>query len=67
MVLGRMDSAQTEMTALLQQVPAMFQQVLTMLQEGPVRQRSRSLSIHSQVESAGFNGQTTRVSYHPRL
>jgi tetratricopeptide (TPR) repeat protein len=38
-----------------------------MLQQGPVRQRSRSLSMHSQVEPAGFNSQTTRVGYHPRL
>ena len=63
--LGRMDSAQTETAALLQQVPAMFQQVLTMLQQGQVRERSRTLSIHSQVEPAGFDGQTTRVGYHP--
>ncbi len=55
-ILGRMDSAQTETTALLQQV-------LTMLQQGPVRQRSRSLSMHSQVEPPGFNSQTTRVRY----
>jgi hypothetical protein len=54
-VLGRLDSAQTETTALLQQV-------LTMLQHGPVRQQARSLSMHSQVEPAGFNSQTTRVS-----
>ena len=60
MVLGRMDSAQAETTALLQQV-------LTMLQQGPVRQRSRTLSMHSQVEPAGFNGETTRVSHLPRL
>ena len=59
-ILGRMDSAQTETTALLQQV-------LTMLQQGPVRQRSRSLSMHSQVEPVGFNSQTTRVGYHPCL
>ena len=59
-VLGRIDSAQTETTALLQQV-------LTMLQQGQVRQRSRSLSMHSQVEPAGFNSQTTRVGHHSRL
>ena len=59
-ILGRMDSAHTEMTA-------MFQQVLTMLQQGPVRQRSRSLSMHSQVEPVGFNSQTTRVRHHPRV
>jgi len=58
--LARLDSAQTETTALLQQV-------LTMLQRGPVRQRSRTLSMHSQVEPAGFNSQTTRVGYHPHL
>jgi len=58
--LARVDSAQTETTALLQQV-------LTMLQQGPVRQRSRTLSMHSQVEPAGFNSQTTRVRYRPRL
>ena len=52
--LWRMDSAQTEMAA-------KFQQVLTMLQKGQVRQRSRSLSMHSQVEPVGFNSQTTRV------
>ena len=59
-ILGRMDSAQTETTAMLQQV-------LTMLQQAPVRQRSRTLSMHSQVEPVGFNSQTTRVSHHPRL
>ena len=58
--LVRVDSAQTETTALLQQV-------ITMLQQSPVRQRSRTLSMHSQVEPAGFNNRTTRVSYHPRL
>ena len=52
-ILGRMDSA--------------FQQVLTMLQQGPVRQRSRSLSMHSQVEPIGFNSQTTKVGHHPRI
>jgi hypothetical protein len=66
-ILGRLDSAQTEMTAQLQQVPTMFQQILTMLQQGQVRPRSRGLSVHSQVEPAGFNSQTTRVGYHPRL
>jgi hypothetical protein len=59
-VLGRLDSVQTEMTA-------QFQQMLTMLQHGPVRQRSRTLSMHSQVEPVGFNSQTTRVGYHPHL
>ena len=59
-ILGRMDSAQTEMTA-------MFQQVLTMLQQGPVRHRSRSLSMHSQVEPVGFNSETTKVGHHPRV
>ena len=59
-------SSQTETTALLQQIPTMLQQVLTMLQQGPVRQRSRTLSMHSQVEPVGFNSQTTRVGYHPR-
>jgi hypothetical protein len=53
-------STQTEMMA-------MFQQMFTMLQQGQVRQRSRTLSMHSQVEPAGFNSQTTRVRYHPRL
>ena len=53
-------SAQTETTALLQQV-------LTMLQQGPVRQRSSTLSMHSQVEPDGFNSQTTRVGHHPCL
>ena len=42
--LVRVDSARTETTAL-------FQQVLTMLQQGPVRRRSRSLSMHSQVDT----------------
>ena len=59
-ILGRMDSAQTETTALLQQV-------LTMLRQGPVRKLSRGLSMHSQVEPAGFNSQTTRVCYHLRF
>ena len=53
-------SAQTEMTA-------MFQQMLTMLQQGQVRQRSSSLSMHSQVEPADFNSQTTRVGEHSHL
>jgi tetratricopeptide (TPR) repeat protein len=57
MILGRLDSVQTEMTA-------QFQQMLTMLQQGQVRQRSRSLSVHSQVEPVGFNSQTTRVGDH---
>ena len=60
-------SSQTETTALLQQIPTMFQQVITMLQQGPVRQRSRTLSMHSQVEPVGFNSQTTRVRCHPCL
>ena len=58
--LGRMESAQTEMMAALQQV-------LTMVQQPLLRQRSRTLSMHSQVEPVGFNSQTTRVSHHPRL
>ena len=58
-VLGRLDSVQTEMTA-------QFQQMLAMLQQGPVRQRSRSLSMHLQVEPAGFDSQTTRVGDLPR-
>ena len=58
--LARVDSAQTETTALLQQV-------LTMLQQGPVRQRSRSLSMHSQVEPADFNSQRTRVGENQGL
>ena len=69
-VLGRLDSVHTETTAQaqqLQQVPAMFEQILAMLQQGLVRQRSRSLSMHSQVEPAGFNSQTTRVGHHPCL
>ena len=69
-VLGRLDSVHTETTAQaqqLQQVPAMFRQILAMLQQGQVRQRSRSLSMHSQIEPAGFNSQTTRVGHHPRL
>jgi len=59
-MLGRLDSVQTEMAA-------QFQQKFTMLQQGQVRQRSRSLSMHSQVEPTGFNSQTTRVRHHPRL
>ena len=59
-VLGRLDSVQTEMTA-------QFQQMLTMLQQGPVRQRSRTLSMHSQVEHVDFNSETTRVCCHPCL
>ena len=58
--LASTNAIQTEMTA-------MFQQVLTMLQQGPVRQRSRTLSMHSQVEPVGFNSQTTRVGRHPRM
>src|SRR5258706_4396694 len=58
--LGQMNSAQAEMSA-------MFQQVLAMLQQGPVRQRSRSLSMHSQVEPDGFNSQTTRGRHHPHV
>ena len=58
--LASTNAIQTEMTA-------MFQQVLTMLQQGPVRQSSRSLSMHSQVEPVGFNSQTTRVGHHPRM
>ena len=55
-------SAQTETTALIQQV-------LTMLRQEPVQQHSHSLSLsmHSQVEPVGFNSQTTRVGHHPRL
>jgi len=53
-------AAQTEMAA-------RFEQMLTMLQQGQVRQRSRSLSMHSQVEPVGFNSQTTRVGCHTRV
>ena len=66
-VLGRLDSVHTDTTAQFQQVPAMFEQILAMLQQGPVRQRSRSLSMHSQVEPANFNSQTTRVGEHSSL
>jgi len=59
-ILGRMDSAHTETTAL-------FQQVLTMLQQAPVRQGCRTLSMHSQAEPAAFNSQTTRVGSPPML
>jgi len=59
-ILEQNHSVQTEMTA-------QFQQILTMLQQGQVRQRSRTHSMHSQGESAGFNSQTTRVRRHPRL
>ena len=38
-----------------------------MLQHAPVRQRARTLSMHSQVEPAGFTSETTRVRYHTRL
>ena len=57
-VLGRLDSVHTDTTA-------QFQQIAAMLQQGPVRQRSRSPSIHSQLELAGFNSQTTRVGHRP--
>ena len=57
-VLGRLDSVHTDTTA-------QFQQIAAMLQQGPVRQRSRSPSIHSQLEPAGFNSQTTRVGHRP--
>ena len=66
-VLGRLDSVHTETTAQFQQVPAMLQQILAMLQQGPVWQRSRSLSLHSQVEPVDFNSETTRVCCHPCL
>ena len=59
-ILGRMDSVHTEMAA-------QFQQMLTMLQQGQVRSRSRGLSMHSQVEPTGFNSQTTRVRHNLRL
>jgi hypothetical protein len=59
-ILGQLNSGQTETTALLQQV-------LTMLQQGQVRQRSRTLSMHAQVEPVGFNSQTTRVRHLPHL
>jgi len=52
-------AAQTEMAA-------RFEQMFTMLQQGQVRQRSRSLSMHSQVEPVGFSSQTTRVGCHTR-
>ena len=67
MVLGRLDSVHTETTAQFQQFQHVFQQIVATLQQGPVRQRSRSLSMHSQVEPADFNSQTTRVGEHPRL
>jgi len=53
-------AAQTEMAA-------RFEQMFTMLQQGQVRQRSRSLSMHSQVEPVGFSSQTTRVGCHTRV
>ena len=43
-VLGRLDSAHTDTTA-------QFQQIIAMLQQGPVRQRSRSRSMDSQVDT----------------
>jgi len=36
-------------------------EVIKMIQQSTVRQRVRTLSMHSQVEPAGSNGQTTRV------
>jgi len=63
-ILGRLDSVQTEMATQFQQVLTML---LTMLQQVQVRERSRSLSIHSQVEPVGFNSQTTRVGYNTRV
>ena len=51
--LERLDSVQAEMTA-------RFQEMLTMLHQGSVRQ-------HSQVEPAGFNSQTTRVVCRSKL
>jgi len=53
-------AAQTEMAA-------RFEQMFTMLQQGQVRQRSRNLSMHSQVEPVGFSSQTTRVGCHTRV
>ena len=66
-IIGRMDSAQARMESAQTETTALLQQVLTMIQQGSVRQRSRSLSIHSQVEPAGFNSETTRVRHHPRF
>ena len=50
--LGRLDSAQTETTALLQQILAMLQQ---------------GLSMHTQIEPAVLSSQTTMVGFFPRL
>ena len=61
-ILGRQNSDRAETIAQFQQIRSMLQQ-----QQGPVRQRSRGVSMHSQVEPAGFNSQTTRVGHHPRL
>ena len=58
-ILGQLDSGQTE-------TMAMLQQILSMLQKGPVRERARTLSMHSQIEPTGFSSQTTRVGRHTR-
>jgi tetratricopeptide (TPR) repeat protein len=53
----RQEGAQAE-------IMAMIHQVMSVLQQEPVRNRARTLSMHEQVEPAGFNSQTTRVSLH---
>ena len=72
MVLGQLDSVHTETTAQFQQfqqVPGMLQLILAMLQQqqGPVQQRSHSLSRHSQVKLPSFNSQMMRVGHYPPL
>ena len=52
--LDRQEGGQAE-------IMSMLHQMMSMLQLGPVRERARALSMHSQVEPAGFNSQTTRV------
>jgi len=49
------ESGLTEIKGMLEQV----MQTMSMLQQGRVREVARSLSVHSQVEPAGFKGQLT--------
>ena len=49
----------------LGETTALLKQVLSIHQQGPVRQRSCSLSLHLQIEPANLSSQT-RVGFHPR-
>ena len=45
------------------EIKTALNQIMSMLQQEPIRQRTRSLWVRSQVEPAGFNSQTTRVGF----